>query len=35
MVDHLSERGEQFISNGKLTIRKKGLLYSPHFPRSG
>ncbi|MHC4072978.1 MAG: arylsulfatase [Planctomycetota bacterium] len=35
IVDHLSERGEQFVSNGKLTIRKKRLLYSPHYPRSG
>ncbi len=33
MVEHLSERGEQFVSNGKLTIRKKRLLYSPHFPK--
>ncbi len=35
MADHLSERGEQFVSDGKLTIRKKRLLYSPHYPRSG
>jgi hypothetical protein len=33
MIEHLSERGEQFVSNGKLTIRKKRLLYSPHFPK--
>jgi len=33
MVEHLSERGEQFVSNGKLTIRKERLLYSPHFPK--
>ena len=33
MVEHLSERGEQFVSNGKLVIRKKRLLYSPHFPK--
>jgi hypothetical protein len=31
MVKHLSERGEQFVSNGKLVIRKKRFLYSPHF----
>jgi len=33
MVEHLSERGEQFVSNGKLTIRKDRFLYSPHFPK--
>jgi arylsulfatase len=33
MVEHLSERGEQFVSDGKLTIRKEQLLYSPHFPK--
>jgi arylsulfatase A-like enzyme len=32
MVAHLTERGEQFVSNGKLALRKKRLLYSPHFP---
>jgi len=33
MIEHLSERGEQFVSNGKLVIRKKRLLYSPHYPK--
>ena len=33
MIEHLSERGEQFVSDGKLTIRKKRYLYSPHFPK--
>jgi len=33
MVEHLSERGEPFVSGGKLTIRKDRLLYSPHFPK--
>ena len=33
MIEHLSERGEQFVSNGKLAIRKKRLLYSPLFPK--
>jgi len=33
MVGHLSERGEQFVSGGKLSIRKKRFLYSPHFPK--
>jgi len=33
MVEHLSERGEPFVSGGKLAIRKKRFLYSPHFPK--
>jgi len=33
MVEHLSERGEPFVSGGKLTIRKERPLYSPHFPK--
>jgi len=33
MVEHLSERGEPFVSGGKLSIRKKRFLYSPHFPK--
>jgi len=33
MVEHLSERGEQFVSGGKLAIRKKRMLYSPNFPK--
>jgi len=33
MVEHLTERGEPFIRDGKLTIRKERLLYSPHFPK--
>ncbi len=33
MVEHLSERGEQFVSGGKLAIRKERFLYSPHFPK--
>jgi arylsulfatase A-like enzyme len=33
MVQHLSERGEEFVSGGKLTIRKQRFLYSPHFPK--
>lgn len=32
MVEHLAERGEQFVSGGKLTLRKKRMLYSPHYP---
>jgi hypothetical protein len=33
MIEHLSQRGEQFVSNGKLTIRKECMLYSPHYPK--
>jgi len=32
MVDHLSERGESFVKDGTLQIRKETLLYSPHYP---
>ena len=34
MVKHLSERGEEFVSGGKLAIRKKRLLYSPNYPKT-
>jgi arylsulfatase A-like enzyme len=34
MVKHLAERGEEFVSGGKLAIRKKRLLYSPHYPKA-
>jgi arylsulfatase A-like enzyme len=34
MVEHLSERGEEFVSGGKLTLRKKRLLYSPNYPKN-
>jgi len=33
MIGHFSERGEPFISNGKLAIRKQRLLYSPNYPK--
>lgn len=33
MVEHLGERGPQFVQDGKLVPRPKGLLYSPHYPR--
>jgi arylsulfatase A-like enzyme len=32
MVRHLEERGEDFVKNGELQIRKEAMLYSPHFP---
>ena len=34
MVEHLSERGEAFVSAGKPAIRKTRLLYSPHYPET-
>jgi arylsulfatase A-like enzyme len=32
MVDHLSERGEAFVKDGKLVKRETTMLYSPNFP---
>lgn len=32
MVQHLSERGEEFVKNGKLQVLKRTVLYSPLFP---
>lgn len=32
MVKHLAERGEGFVKEGKLVVRKETLLYTPHFP---
>ncbi|MEN8228123.1 MAG: arylsulfatase [Bacteroidota bacterium] len=32
MINHLSERGEEFVKNGELTIREEPMLYSPNFP---
>jgi arylsulfatase A-like enzyme len=34
MIQHLTERGEEFVSGGKLAIRKKRFLYSPNYPKS-
>jgi len=34
MIRHLSERGEEFVSGGKLTLRKKRLLYSSNYPKT-
>ncbi len=33
MVEHLSERGEAFVRNGELALRKKRMLYSPNHPK--
>ncbi|MFC2167587.1 arylsulfatase [Acidobacteriota bacterium] len=32
MVAHLSERGEGFVKNGQLQVKKETLLYSPNYP---
>lgn len=32
MVQHLAERGEPYVKDGKLVAPRKNLLYSPNFP---
>lgn len=32
MINHLSERGDEFVKDGKLQILKRTVLYSPNFP---
>lgn len=32
MIEHLSERGDEFVKDGELQILKKTVLYSPLFP---
>lgn len=34
MAEHLQERGEDWVKDGKLVIRKQNLLYSPNYPRT-
>lgn len=33
MVHHLSERGTEFVKDGKLQILKRTILYGPHYPK--
>jgi len=33
MVEHLRERGEEFVKNNELVIRPKAMLYSPNYPQ--
>ena len=33
MVHHLSERGEEWVKDGQLQVRKTTQLYSPNYPR--
>ncbi len=35
MVDHLSERGETWVKDGKLQLIEKPVLYGPNFPYEG
>jgi arylsulfatase A-like enzyme len=32
LVEHLAERGERFVKNGKLQLRRERYLYSPNYP---
>lgn len=34
MVRHFEERGEGFVKDGKLVVRKDNMLYSPNYPKS-
>ena len=34
MASHLEERGEDWVKDGKLVIRKQSMLYSPNYPGS-
>lgn len=33
MAEHLKERGEDWVKDGKLLTRQKSVLYSPNFPK--
>ena len=35
MIEHLSERGEAFVKNGRLAHRPEGMMVSPNFPGYG
>jgi hypothetical protein len=32
LIEHLSERGDEFVKNGKLALRPQGRMTSPNFP---
>ena len=32
LIEHLSERGDRFVKNGKLALRPQGMMLSPNFP---
>jgi hypothetical protein len=31
-IDHLAERGDEFVKDCKLVVRENKMLYSPNFP---
>ena len=31
-IRHLSERGEEFVKDGRLVVKEKTMLYGPHYP---
>ena len=33
MVEHLQERGEEWVKEGELVLKEKSLLYGPHYPK--
>lgn len=33
MIHHLSERGEEFVRDDRLVVRKKTMLYGPSYPK--
>lgn len=33
MVEHLSERDERYVKDGKLMLRSKSIMYGPNYPR--
>ncbi len=33
MVEHLQERGDEWVKDGKLVIRRQSLLYGPNYPK--
>jgi len=34
LIEHLAERGERFVKNGRLVLRPESYLYSPNYPGS-
>lgn len=34
MVEHLAERGEDWVKDGEIVVRKNSMLYSPNYPKT-
>ena len=32
LTEHLAERGDRFVKNGRLALRTDSMLYSPNYP---